>query len=63
MAQYDALQEKVRQMEDQQHVAQAATNLIDQMVAAGAARDDGNGNLVVPTADGDRLFRVNPEQE
>ena len=49
-------------MEHQQHVAQAATNMIDQMVAHGAARDDGDGNLIVTTADGEQLFRAFPEQ-
>ena len=50
-------------MEHQQHVAQAATSLIDQMVASGAARDDGDGNLIVTTAGGDQVFNANPEQD
>ena len=49
-------------MEHQQHVAQAATSLIDQMVASGAVRDDGEGNLVVPTADGEQVFQAYPDR-
>ena len=50
-------------MESQQEVAQAATNFLNQMVAAGDARDDGEGNLVVSTADGEKMYRPFPEQD
>ena len=50
-------------MEQSQQEGHAATNLITQLLNSGVVRDDGEGSIIIPTADGEKKFRPFQENE
>ena len=63
LAQYDALQEKVRLMEERQAAGEAAASLMSQFIETGAVRDEGQGNFTVTGVNGEQTFTAFPEQQ
>ena len=60
--QYDALQAKVKMMEDNKANGEAALNLLDQFIKTGFVTQDEDGNFAVPGISGERKFKPFEEQ-
>ena len=60
--QYDALQAKVKIMEENKVNGEAALNLLDQFIKTGFVVQDEEGNFAVPGISGERKFKPFADQ-
>ena len=63
LSQYDALQAKVKLMEDSKGEGEAALDLLKQFVSTGFVTQDEDGNFTMPGVSGERKFKPFEEQQ